>query len=114
MGALGLGPLAAVGPVSVGPSASGLERTTAEASRVVVRVDPVQSLAQRRIIMSLRLNDTQVRSSGHLRRPTAHCYFTSKMVTLRPEIISCCDAFEMPTVGLSHVLTCSRVRVHEL
>lgn len=60
IGVLGIGPLAAVGPVSVGPSAAGLERSSLEASAVVVRVDPLQSAAQARIVISLHINDSKV------------------------------------------------------
>lgn len=59
-GVTGLTPLASVGPVTMGPSGSGLERTSVVAPEVVVSVDTLQSLLQRKIVLALQATDTQV------------------------------------------------------
>ena len=57
-GALGLGPLAAVGPVSVGPGP--VEGSSAELPQVEVHVAAVPSLLQRRVVLRLHAPDAQV------------------------------------------------------
>jgi hypothetical protein len=59
-GLVGLTPLAAVGPVELGPSASGLERTSVTAPEVVVSVNALQSALQRKVVLSLQAVGTQV------------------------------------------------------
>ncbi len=55
LGITGIMPLAAVGPVSVGPSHSGAERSSLEAPHVTVFVDALQSLLQRKAVLRLLL-----------------------------------------------------------
>lgn len=59
-GLVGLTPLASVGPVALGPSASGLERTSVTAPEVVVSVNALQSALQRKVVLSLQAVGTQV------------------------------------------------------
>jgi hypothetical protein len=59
-GLVGLTPLASVGPVELGPSASGLERTSVTAPEVVVSVNALQSALQRKVVLSLQAVGTQV------------------------------------------------------
>ncbi|KAK9840821.1 hypothetical protein WJX81_007219 [Elliptochloris bilobata] len=58
-GALGLGPLAAVGPVSVGSGA--VEGSSAELPQVEVRVAALPSLLQRRVVLRLHAPNAQVK-----------------------------------------------------
>ena len=58
LGALGLTPLAGVGPVSVGPSKT--ERSSAVIPQVVVRVDPLQSLLQQKVMLSFQADKAEV------------------------------------------------------
>ncbi|KAK9804274.1 hypothetical protein WJX72_004315 [[Myrmecia] bisecta] len=57
-GLLGLSPLASVGPVAVGPSAT--ERSSAVLPHVLISIDPVKSLAQRRVVLRLHAPQAQV------------------------------------------------------
>ena len=57
-GLLGFGPLASVGPVSLGPGAA--EKSSLEIPCMVVCVDPVQSLLQRKLIVQLHADQAQV------------------------------------------------------
>ena len=59
-GLVGFGPLASVGPVSLGPGAA--EMSTLEVPRVVVCVDPLQSLLQQKLILQLHADQAQVHS----------------------------------------------------
>ena len=59
-GLTGLTPLASVGPVQLGPLASGLERTSVTAPEVVVSVNALQSALQRKLVLSLQAVGTQV------------------------------------------------------
>lgn len=63
-GLTGLTPLASVGPVAMGPSASGLERTSAVAPEVVVSIDALQSLLQQKVVLSLQAMGTQASLAG--------------------------------------------------
>ncbi len=58
-GALGLGPLAAVGPVEVGPG--GVEGSSAELPEVEVRVAALPSLVQRKLVLRLHAPRAQAR-----------------------------------------------------
>lgn len=60
MGLLGITPLASVGPVSVGPSQSGLERSSLEVERVTIFVDALQSLLQRKAVLRMLMIAPQV------------------------------------------------------
>ena len=66
-GLVGLTPLASVGPVELGPSASGLERTSVTAPEVVVSVNALQSALQRKVVLSLQAVGTQVGICTRLR-----------------------------------------------
>lgn len=57
-GLVGFGPLASVGPVSLGPGAA--EKSSLEIPRMVVCVDPLQSLLQRKLIVQLHADQAQV------------------------------------------------------
>lgn len=80
-GLLGLGPLASVGPISLG--AGPVERSSARAERLWVGLDPVQSALQRRVVLAVKAGGLQVRgrsfpqlqrSAGSvLPRPTCMC-----------------------------------------
>ncbi len=59
-GLVGFGPLASVGPVSLGAGAA--EKSSLEIPRVVVCVDPLQSLLQQKLILQLHADQAQVRS----------------------------------------------------
>ena len=63
LGLTGVTPLAAIGPVSVGPSHSGAERSSVEAPHVTVFVDALQSLLQRKAVLRLLLTRPQARSN---------------------------------------------------
>lgn len=63
-GLVGVTPLLAVGPVSVGPSHSGLERSSLEAEHVTVFMDVLQSLLQRKAVLRLLAVQPQVRLQG--------------------------------------------------
>lgn len=63
MGLVGVTPLLAVGPVSVGPSHSGLERSSLVAEHVTVFVDALQSLLQRKAVLRVLAVQSQVRQS---------------------------------------------------
>ena len=67
---MGFGPLASVGPVSLGPGVA--EKSSLEIPRVVVCVDPLQSLLQRKLILHLLADQAQVRSSTPL-AISMHC-----------------------------------------
>ena len=60
---MGFGPLASVGPVSLGPGAA--EKSSLEIPRVVVCVDPLQSLLQRKLILHLLADQAQVGAPPH-------------------------------------------------
>jgi len=71
-GALGLGPLAAVGPVEVGPG--GVEGSSAELPEVEVRVAALPSLVQRKLVLRLHAPRAQARPGAPaqtLWRPSA-------------------------------------------
>ena len=70
-GLVGFGPLASVGPVSLGPGAA--EKSSLEIPRVVVCVDPVQSLLQRKLILHLLADQAQVGSSIPLQSAFTVC-----------------------------------------
>ena len=74
LGITGVTPLAAVGPVSVGPSHSGAERSSLEAPHVTVFVDALQSLLQRKAVLRLLLMRPQARSSGASCQLAAHAH----------------------------------------
>lgn len=57
-GLVGLGPLASVGPLSVGPSP--LERSSAELQRLSVGLDVLQSALQRRVVLAVKVHGAQV------------------------------------------------------
>ena len=57
-GLMGFGPLASVGPVSLGAGAA--EKSSLEIPRVVVCVDPLQSLLQQKLILQLHADRAQV------------------------------------------------------
>ena len=59
VGLTGLTPLASLGPVSVGPAPH--EQSSLTAERVTVGVDPLRSLAQRRVVLTTKLNRAEVR-----------------------------------------------------
>ena len=63
LGITGMTPLAAFGPVSMGPSHSGAERSSLDAPHVTVFVDALQSLLQRKAVLRLLLIRPQARSS---------------------------------------------------
>ena len=77
-GALGLGPLAAVGPVSVGPGP--VEGSSAELPQVEVHVAAVSSLLQRRVVLRLHAPDAQVRWCSQ-----QACMSSADIVTCLPE-----------------------------
>jgi hypothetical protein len=62
-GLVGFGPLASVGPVSLGPGNA--EKSSLELPCMVVCVDPLQSLLQRKLIVQLHADHAQVQM--HLR-----------------------------------------------
>ena len=70
-GLVGFGPLASVGPVSLGPGAA--EKSSLEIPRVVVCVDPLQSLLQRKLILHLLADQAQVGSSTPLQPRCTVC-----------------------------------------
>lgn len=57
-GLVGFGPLAAAGPVELGPSAA--EGSSLELPEVVVCVDPLQSLLQGKLVLQLHAAAAQV------------------------------------------------------
>ena len=57
-GLVGLGPLAAVGPVDLGPGPA--ERSSAALQELIVRVDPVQSLVQGKLVLQLHADAAKV------------------------------------------------------
>jgi len=57
-GLTGLTPLASVGPITVGPSSR--EASSATLPRVVVRVDPIQSLLQGKLMLRLLAEQAEV------------------------------------------------------
>lgn len=59
-GLVGLGPLAAVGPVEMGPGRA--EGSSLQVPDLIVRVDPVQSLLQQKLILQLHAHAAQVGS----------------------------------------------------
>ena len=59
-GVLGLHPLAAIGPVSVGPGP--IEHSSALLPDVRISMDPVQSLVQRQVVLKIHIPAAQV---GH-------------------------------------------------
>ncbi len=81
LGVTGVTPLAAVGPVSVGPSHSGAERSSIEAPHVTVFVDALQSLLQRKAVLRLLLTRPQARPNaiGHRRMASACAVILHKL-----------------------------------
>lgn len=73
-GLVGFGPLASVGPVSLGPGAA--EKSSLEIPRVVVCVDPLQSLLQQKLIMQLHADQAQVHSAPRAIAFSACCCFS--------------------------------------
>lgn len=72
-GLVGLGPLAAVGPVELGPGSA--ERSSIALQQVIVRVDPLQSLVQRKLVVQLHADAPQVAcslSQCHSSRVSSH------------------------------------------
>ncbi|CAL8466123.1 g5659 [Coccomyxa elongata] len=57
-GLVGLGPLAAIGPVDLGPGPA--ERSSAALQELIVRVDPVQSLVQGKLVLQLHADAAKV------------------------------------------------------
>ena len=57
-GLLGVGPLAKVGPVELGPGRA--ERSSVQLPEVIVRVDALQSLLQRKLVVQLTADRAQV------------------------------------------------------
>ena len=72
-GLVGFGPLASMGPVSLGPGAA--EKSSLEIPRVVVCVDPLQSLLQQKLIMQLHADQAQVHSVSRAIAFSACCCF---------------------------------------
>lgn len=58
-GLVGVTPLAALGPVSVGPGPA--EGSSVSLPRVLVQVDPLQSILQQKLVFTFRADDAQVR-----------------------------------------------------
>lgn len=61
-GLVGFGPLAAVGPVELGPGPA--ERSSAELQEVIVCVDPLQSLVQGKLVLHLHADTAKVGESA--------------------------------------------------
>ena len=61
-GLVGLTPLASIGPVSVGPGTS--EGSTAILPEVLIRLDPLQSLVHRRLMLQLHADKAEVGDSS--------------------------------------------------
>lgn len=59
-GLVGLGPLAAIGPVDLGPGPA--ERSSAALEELIVRVDLVQSLVQGKLVLQLHADAAKVGS----------------------------------------------------
>lgn len=57
-GLAGIGPLASVGPVALGPGP--VERSSTSARHVTVGLDPLQSALQRRLVLDVRVHGAQV------------------------------------------------------
>ena len=57
-GVLGLHPLAAIGPVSVGPGP--IEHSSALLPDVRISINPVQSLVQRQVVLKIHIPAAQV------------------------------------------------------
>ena len=57
-GVLGITPLASVGPVTLGPSSR--EGSSARVSEVVVKLDPLQSLLQQKIMLQIQAAQAEV------------------------------------------------------
>ena len=57
-GLMGLTPVASIGPVEVGPSS--LEGSSAVLPEVLVRLDPLQSLLKRKLMLQLQADKAQV------------------------------------------------------
>ncbi len=68
-GLAGLTPLASVGPLAIGPSAAGLERTSFAAPEVVVSINALQSLLQRKVVLAVEAMDTRVGHNTTLTEP---------------------------------------------
>lgn len=62
-GVLGLHPLAAIGPVRVGPGP--IEHSSALLPNVQISMDPVQSLVQRQVVLKIHIPAAQVGHSLH-------------------------------------------------
>ena len=60
-GVVGITPLASVGPVSLGSSSR--EGSSAEMSEVIVKLHPLQSLLQRKIVLQFQAKHAQVKPS---------------------------------------------------
>ena len=58
MGLLGITPLGCMGPVHVGPGR--VEGSSAEVQRLMVGLDPVQSVLQGRVVLTVKAQDAQV------------------------------------------------------
>lgn len=57
-GLTGMTPLAAIGPVMLGPSAR--EFSSASVPHVVIMLDPIQTVLQRKVILRVQANQAQV------------------------------------------------------
>jgi hypothetical protein len=60
MGLLGFGPIGQFGPVSVGPSETGLEGSLLEAASLEVFIKPLDSVMRRRVVFRLAVDDSMV------------------------------------------------------
>ena len=99
---MGFGPLASVGPVSLGPGAA--EKSSLEIPRVVVCVDPLQSLLQRKLILHLLADQAQVGSSP-LFAISVHCtrmlwQLMDREHQLQDERVKTCPAVKLQGPGL--------------
>ena len=65
-GLIGATPLASVGPVSLGPSAR--EGSTAQVAEVLLKLDPLQSLLQRKVMLQVQAGKAEV-SIEHVKPP---------------------------------------------
>jgi hypothetical protein len=76
-GLLGLTPLGSFGPVRVGPGP--VEGSSAEARRVTVAVDPLQSLVHRRVVLSFKAQDAKVCHAAWCSSLRERCQVVKKM-----------------------------------
>ncbi len=88
-GLVGFGPLAAVGPVELGPGAA--EGSSLELPEVVVCVDPLQSLLQRKLVLQLHAAAAQVPLESHdaVERSFGKASFHERKMTMTGAL-KCC------------------------